>query len=245
MTPVVDIEGSIRYFEKTGADPLQTALALHTTVHLMWQDNREKILQGFVYPCKKDCWFCCCQHPSIHWYEGLVIANHLLQTRPAAQNPDLYQQLAHTADAWMEYLHEHDYFSLNKDVSLYDLVTAYWKGKTWQQSVCPLLQDKRCSIYDLRPSTCFTYHTSKVCPDPREYSQEEYDAFTIDMIDIPVMREISESYELIFFQACLKSLPLPALPLPASIMLGLGSLTLGFDELLKQWGFKKQIKEPL
>jgi Fe-S-cluster containining protein len=91
--------------------------------------------------CKAGCWYCCYYKVEAHAEEVLQIADHINKTFSSEQLDGLRKQIAENVDT-LGGLSEKEQLQANLK--------------------CPLLQDGNCSVYEVRPARCRTFHATDV-----------------------------------------------------------------------------------
>jgi len=110
--------------------------------------QRQEALSGLiarsvtpVIACKSGCWYCCYYRVEAHAEELLKIAEYLLKTLSADQLTGLQQQVAQNVETLRAMSH---------------------KQQLQANLPCPLLTDGVCTVYELRPARCRTFHATDV-----------------------------------------------------------------------------------
>jgi Fe-S-cluster containining protein len=108
------------------------------------QDAMAALIARSVTPviaCKSGCWYCCYYRVEARAEEVLQIAAYVSKTFSSSKLASLQQQVARHAESLSAMSHQ-------------EQLQANLK--------CPLLADGVCSVYELRPARCRTFHATDV-----------------------------------------------------------------------------------
>lgn len=122
----------------------------------MWQ---KKARQAHQVTCKKGCDHCCYQLIHATLYEGVVIANRLINRQDSSRIDKVVAQGENQAQI------VHD-ANTKEEVAIRDTDAARWFVR---QEACCFLENNLCTIYDIRPIACTSYMTvtpPELCAGP-------------------------------------------------------------------------------
>jgi Fe-S-cluster containining protein len=117
------------------------------------QDDMARLIVSTASPgiaCQAGCWYCCYYKVDAHAEEVLLIAEYVRAKFSPERIKQLKQDVAHNAQS---------------------LRTLSGSEQLQANLKCALLDDGKCSVYDVRPSRCKTFHARDVAGCKQSYEQ--------------------------------------------------------------------------